>query len=84
MWLSATVAGGFCAFSVAVDRRSGLNGGRSGDQQFAHLGDHGPYPRAGRLYGRPNQAGDEFASGIGRETRKPIRRLVGLGLRVKK
>jgi hypothetical protein len=37
MWLSATVTGGFCAFSLAVDRRSGLNGGRSGDQQFAHL-----------------------------------------------
>jgi hypothetical protein len=52
--------------------------------KVAHLGDHDPYTRAGRLYGRPHQAGHEFASGIGREKREPIRRLVELGLKAKK
>jgi hypothetical protein len=47
----------------------------------ARLGDHSPYTRADRLHGRPHQAGHEFASGIGREKRKPIRRLVEIGLK---
>jgi hypothetical protein len=50
----------------------------------AHLNDHSPYTRAGRLYGRPHQAGHEFASRIVREKREPIRRLVEIGLKAKK
>jgi hypothetical protein len=56
----------------------------SGDQQLRILAINGPYTRAGRLFGRPHQAGHEFASGIRREKREPIRRLVEIGLKAKK
>ncbi len=73
---------GFCTFSLAVDPRPGLDGGWSGRSADARLGDHS-HTHVGRLYWRPHQTGHEFASGIGREEREPIRRLVELGLKAK-
>jgi hypothetical protein len=59
-----------------------LYGGWSGDQQLRILAIM-VLTLADRLYGRPHQAGHEAASGIGREKRESIRRLVELGLKAK-
>ena len=56
----------------------------SGRSTVAYLSNHCPHTHAGRLHGRSRQAGHEFASQIGREKREQIRRLVQLGLTIKR